>query len=320
MPEHPDELLLLYLEDALTPVQKATLEDHLSRCKECSSELVGLRRMIATLKENKEAFCPESAEIVRFVEQGDDPDGLISKHLQGCPACSAVAEACRSAGAGERMPDRLWISLQTRLPVRAEGRSPHSQETRWVFFQLLRWWMRVPAIAAGAALAAVLLVVFLYPREYVAPNVGLSSIAWEGIPKPKVFQPRAAFILAFKGVPASPAQDLTDAVYRDLKPDMDLSTRFDIVPPAEIKRAVKAGRIVVDPAAMPETLESLREGLNVAAVAIITLEPAQTQYDVRVELFDSATGALLKEKTESGVSNSDLPERVRAMVFQMLLS
>ena len=56
---HPDDLLLPYVEGLLTPTEKHMVENHLGACVECSSEVSRLRETIALLAVHRDAFCPD---------------------------------------------------------------------------------------------------------------------------------------------------------------------------------------------------------------------------------------------------------------------
>ncbi len=228
--EHPDELLLPYLEGMLSLEQKLDLDRHLSGCERCSSELRELDRITAALRENRLAFCPDSTEIIQFSESGHDPDGRISRHLKACPTCLAFAEACRAETSPETMSPELWERVQQRLGTKSSPRVGDTEETPPGFAERFRNWFRVPAFAAGAVAAAILLVVVLYPRDFTVPDVGLSSVTWEGVPKPKAIRDRAAFVVTFKGTCPALAQKRIDEIFQALKPDMELSERFDVIP------------------------------------------------------------------------------------------
>jgi hypothetical protein len=316
--EHPDELLLPYLEDMLSPEQKLDLERHLKGCERCSSELHELDRITAALRKNKLVFCPDSTEIIQFSESGHDPDGRVSRHLKACPTCLAFAEASRPETSSETMSPELWERLQKRLGTRGTTRVPELKETSPGFAERFRNWFRVPAFAAGAVAAAILLVVVLYPRDFTIPNMGLSSVTWEGAPKPKAIRDRAAFLVTFKGLAQPLSQKRIDEIYQGLKPDMGLSERFEVISPSELRAAAKSGEVLLDPKQLKETVESLNKKLNVSRVAMITLEPSNGKYSVKVELWDAATGSSLNQKTESAIPENLLPEKIREIVFNIM--
>jgi len=317
-PEHPDALLLPYVEDMVTPVEKADVEKHLSKCGECASRVEELRETIAALRQNKEAFCPEPWELHDFAQSGADPHGAISTHVEDCPLCSKALSAWKSAVPEEQMPAELWSQLRERLPQSPPKRILAPVPRRWQIFlcDLARFW-KAPAMAAGVAVAALLVVVILYPRDMTQPMIGLSSVKWEGIPKPKSVQKNAAFVIFFKDFKDPVPQKQIDSLYEALKPSMELNERYGIVSPAEISEAVKSGEVSSrDRSAM---VTGLRKNLNVSRVLVISVFPSGEKLAASVELIDTASSRTLQRKTEEKVEQSELAARVRSDVFSMLL-
>ncbi|MBI5250015.1 MAG: zf-HC2 domain-containing protein [Desulfomonile tiedjei] len=315
---HPDELLLPYIEDSLNPEQRLDVDRHLSSCERCSSEIRELGRITSALRENKQAFCPDSSEVHQFAETGHDPENRISRHLKTCPNCLALAEALGTEQLPHSMPADLWERVQERLGIVETPRVSESVETAPSFAERLQQWFRIPTFAAGAVAAAILLVVILYPRDFTVPGVGLSSVTWEGVSKPKALLPRAAFIITFKDFTEPLPQKSVDEIYRALKPDMELSERFMVISPAELRTAAKSGDILLDPLRIGETVESLNKKLNVSRVAVLTLEASDGKFSVKVELMDAATGTSLGQRRESAIPDNQLPEKIREMVSSMM--
>jgi hypothetical protein len=316
--QHPDELLLAYLENELAPEQKLEIDQHVSHCERCSSEIEKLVKITAALKSNKEAFCPDSSEIYQYIRTGDTQEGRISRHLEACPTCFAFAEALRTEASPETMPQAVWKQLQERFEIKDVQHRAVPVQTEPGFAERLRDWFRLPMLTAGAVAATILLVVVLYPREFTIPNVGLSTVTWEGVPKPKAIRTRAAFLVTFKDIREPLPQKQIDEIYRALKPDMDLSQKFEIIPPAELRTAAKSGDVVINSQRIRETAESLHKKLDISRVAVITLEPSDGKYSANVQLMDAASGAALNQKTESAVPETQLPERIREMVLGLM--
>lgn len=316
--EHPDELLLAYLEDALSPEQKLQVDRHVSSCERCSSELQELGGITAALKNNRQVFCPDSSVIHEFVETGRDPEGAVSTHVKVCPTCFALAEALRTEPASEKMPTQLWERVQDRLGATNATPISPPDESAPGLVERFRQWLSIPTFAAGAVAAAILLVVIFYPRDVTVPGMGLSSVTWEGVPKPKAVLPRAAFIMTFKGQTEPLRQARVDDIYRALKPDMELSERFQVISPAEIRAAAKSGDVLLDPQRPRETVESLNKKLNVSRVAVLLVEPSDGKFTVKIELMDASSGAVLNQRLESAIPDNQLPEKIREMAFGMI--
>jgi hypothetical protein len=316
--EHPDALLLPYVEDTITSADKADVEEHLRTCDQCALRAQELREAIAALRQNKQAFCPEPWELYDFAQSGDDPHGVISVHVENCPLCSEDLRAWKMALPEEPMPAELWNRLSERLP-RSVPRQVLPRTPRWgeIFLQnLVRWW-KAPAMAVGVAAAVLVLVVTFYPRDTTQPMIALSSLSWEGIPKPKSIHENAAFVVFFKDFKDPVPQKQIDSLYEALKPSMDLNERYGIVPPAEVSEAVKSGQVPSNNSAA--MIEGLRKNLNVSRVLIVTVFPSADKLSARIEFIDTNSGKTLQTKTEEKIEQSELPARVRSDAFSMLL-
>ena len=316
--EHPDTLLLPYVEDMVTPAEKADVEKHLSTCDQCALRAEELREAIAALKQNKQAFCPEPWELHDFAQSGDDPHGVISLHVENCPLCSEDLRAWKMALPEEPMPAELWNRLRERRPGPAPRKVlPRTPQWGHIFLQnLVRWW-KAPAMAAGVAAAVLLLVVIFYPRDMTQPMIGLSSVSWEGIPKPKSLQETAAFVVFLKDFKDPVPQRQIDSLYEALKPSMELNERYGIVSPAEISEAIRGGE--VSSHVGTAMIDGLRKNLNVSRVLVITVFPSADKLAARIECIDTISGKTLQTKTEENMSLSELAARVRSDAFGMLL-
>jgi hypothetical protein len=311
--EHPDELLLLYVENMLAPDEKTGIEAHLSECEECSSRAGALRGTIAALKDAPEIFCPEPWEIYEFVKNGK-PEGTVLRHLGMCNSCRAEATQYETASA-ERMPAQLWNSIKGSVPSVSE--KPRTEEkATFCFIERLHQWFKSPAIAVGTAVAAILVVLVLYPRQPIEPGVGLSSVTWETALKPKTFQ-KAAVLLMLKNMKPPMSQTRIDSIYESLTPDMDVSARFGLVSPAVLSAAIKNREI--DAAGEKNLLSGLHSKFNVSLAFLIDISRRGDAFDVRVNVMDAGSGKTLQTAMFKDVPDSRLSEQVREAVKDLLL-
>jgi|GEM_PF-7068990 len=172
-------------------------------------------------------------------------------------------------------------------------------------------------MAVGVAAAFLVLVVTFYPRDMTQPMIALSSVSWEGIPKPKSIQKNAAFVVFFKDFKDPVRQKQIDSLYEALKPSMELNERYGIVSPAEISEAVKSGQVLSNNSTA--MIEGLRKNLNVSRALIITVFPSADKLAARIEFIDTISGKTLQMKTEERIEQSELPARVRSYALGMLL-
>jgi hypothetical protein len=305
--QHPDDLLLPYVEDMITPAEKAGIEEHLSTCRDCASRVEELRETIAALRENKRAFCPELWELHDFARSGDDPHGVISTHVENCPFCSEELSAWKSATIEERMPAELWSELKTRLP-KSSPKQIITSAPGWLHIfldNLVRFW-KAPAMAAGAVAAVLLLVVIFY------------QFPWEPIsPIPKSLPQKTAFVVLFKDFKEPALQKQIESVSEALGASSDLKDRYTIVSPKETSELIESGKVSShDRSAM---IDGLKRNLNVSRVLIIAVFPAADEFAFRVELIDTIDGKTLQTKTDERIARDRLAERVHSDVLNMLL-
>jgi anti-sigma-K factor RskA len=304
--EHPEALLLPYVEDIIGPSEKAGVEEHLSGCRECTSRVQELRQTIADLKQNKEAFCPELWELHEFAQSGKDPHGDISAHAENCPLCSEDLSAWKTA-AVEETPPELWSRLKEQLPGEAREQIP-SERPSWsqmVLEKLAQFW-KAPTIAAGAV-AAVLLVVVIFYSQAPEPMV----------PRPKSLPQKTAFVVLFENFKAPALQTQIESVYEALSASPELKDRYSLVSPAETSKVIESGKAPSDNRSA--MIEGLRKHLNVSRVLAVTVFPSGDKFAVRVELIDTVRGKTLQTKTDERIERNELAARVRSDVRSMLL-
>jgi len=317
--QHPDDLLLPYLEGMLSHDQSAAVEQHLAACADCSAQVLLLRELLENLRLHREAFCPEPWQIFELVHYGRDPAGSVAAHVEECEICAPLAQAFAAAPARESMPPKLWAQVSDRLAAAAHD-APTETRQPWWNLERFREWFRAPAWAIGAATVAVLLVVILYPREIPQQMIAMSSVSWENVAKPKAFHPeaqRAAIILALRDFPASLSKTRVDALYTAVAPSMEVYERYRVVPPASVSEAVRKGAI--DPSDRNTMLSGLREGMGVALAVFVTVRSRAEVTSIEAELVDTKNGDVIKKIAEPSVADKDLESGIRKAVLNLLL-
>lgn len=341
--EHPKDLLLPYLEGSLSPADKARVLSHIQTCADCSTELKDLEEIGSVLKLNKEeAFCPEPWELCEFVQTGKDPTGRFSKHLARCDFCREEADACRILPERDVMPQELWERGKDLLARPVLSQKP--REARHRLTGLSDWissLLNVPVLAMAAA-AAVLVIVVLYQGKPLVPSpqttpgpavsakakrvIALSSVKWDrddGIelmsPVPAVPQPvtepgqikkrRIAMLIFFENLPYPFKQERIDRLYEAIRPTAAVNERFSVLTPDELKEAINKGQIKTGE--KDEILKGLQDKLKVSDAIFITIAAKSDRFDVESELLDAKSGDRVKEKTKTGVRDSQLPLKVR---------
>lgn len=311
--QHPDALLLLYAEGLLPADEERSVEEHVNQCAQCSSDVEWLRRITAALKDNKRAFCPEARDLWESALHGRAPEGVLKEHVSNCPWCSRELEAYQRQR-DEVMPEALWQQVKERLPESAkrDPRPDSPETTSWGLQELVSRWFKIPALAA-AAVAAVVLVFVFYPTDTTGPFIGMSSVSWENAPRPKagpaLSRERAAFLLVFNDPRKVFSQKEIDTLYQALAPSMELSERWQILTPAEVASALREQSS--RPSYGQESILRLLRALKVDRVAVVTVTPSAAAFSVRGQLLDGRSGHTLKASKDEVVSQEGLADRIR---------
>jgi len=319
-PEHTEDLLLSYVEGLLEPEDHTRVTQHLLRCPRCSTEVDGLKETISILKKTRPGFCPAPWQVFEFLHYGHDPDSVIASHLHDCPSCARMAATLSAHAPAEEMPSDLLNKITVRLQHPEQATGPlHRWRSGLVegFSRLFR----VPALAAGAVAAAVLLVVILYPHEMPQSVVALSSVTWDGTPRPKSFdqsRKRVAILVALKGFDSPMTQQRIDSFYESLAPTMELYERFSVISPGVIRETVSKGWARAQDRS--DLLAGIKGSLDVSEVVFVTVEAGTEGASVVTELIDTTLGIIMAQGTLKGVSDADLERTIRQSAFSMLLA
>ncbi len=324
--EHPESLLLSYLEDSLAPEDRAAVQSHIETCADCSAKLDGVSRMIANLKTNQEAFCPAPWVLYDFICSGEDPTGEVVKHIEKCPSCREEAEACKPLPPNETVPAELWAKGKDLIPKKSMYRKPvEPSEQLSGLLSRLTSMFNIPVMAVATATAVFLIVVF-YPHGTTGPVMGLSSVSWDRTgddnklmsPVKRTFRigpgdraserPRVATIIFFDDPNPPFKQEQIDLFYRVLKPTSALSARFDFLTPKRVKDVISKGAIKTD--SRNDIIKGLHEKLGVSRAIFLTIASKGDRFDVESELIETATGNTVRKKTRKGVSTALIPSRI----------
>ena len=318
--EHPNDLLLPYVEGLLDPTEKEMVEDHLKACALCAAEVEQLRETIALLGAHRDAFCPEDWELYEHVHYGTDPDGLISRHVQHCQSCRQIVEELSAQISPEQMPDRLWDSIRQQAPFESRMPLPAQLDSESFLDRVSRMF-RFPAIAVGVATAAVLGFVLLRTPDMPQSVVALSSVAWEKAPKPKALHAsdkNAAIILVLKDFDPPWPKERIDRLYEALVPPVEVYDRFRILSPAAIKESL--GRSGLKARETGSVVAALAKGLSLTTVVVVTVTARGQAASVQVDVIDTSSGRLTMQKAAAYVPGGNLDSTARQLTLDALLS
>jgi hypothetical protein len=127
-----------------------------------------------------------------------------------------------------------------------------------------------------------------------------------------------AVLIYFKGVKGPVDQQLIDSAYHAADPTCAVMTRFDLLTPEELKAGVERG--LIGTKTTQETLDGLREQLNVNEALIVTISVKGTLFDVETKLSDLNSGTSLGSASVTDVARADLTEATRRSVLDLLSS
>ena len=318
--QHPDKLLLPYLENILSLDEKLMVEEHLQSCPECSQAAERLRLTIELLARTREAFCPELWELYAFVHYHQDDRGSIAAHVNECPSCRETCDQWRHGVLSNDMPQELHQRLKERLQGKLI-RPPESQGLLTGLSERLSRLLRVPSIAGAAVAVAALVLIWFWPHEIPQEIMAPSTVTWEGVSRPKAFQSdrkRIAIIICLKGFPSSLSQREMDSLYRAVAPDMTMLEQFDFVTPAAITDAVQ--RLAPPPRDTGDVLTILRGQLGVSQAIVMTVQPAAEGFKIDSRMIDLASNQTMGSQIGNVHKKSDLEPKIRSIVQSFLSS
>lgn len=327
---HLRELQLPYLEGRLTPDDESKLLAHLKTCSHCTEEIEELKSWIETLSNNKQVMCPKPWEILESL-RGNDPQGEIALHLKECRTCHREAEILKAELIETEVSDILWNQLRQNL--QKDVRQPD----RFIFGQWLSEFrekvlpiFRTPALAIGAAAAALLVVVIFWPFKTEQSVIALSSVKWtkpkeihsmgepgqfpkQGFEKPKE---RLATVLSLNGFGEPLPTEKIDSLYQVLRPSRAINEHFDAVSPIILQKAVEEGKLRLDNRNI--LLQDLHDKLGIPQTLFITITKHWNRFEIEGELIETATGSVNRRMQVSNVAEAELLSSLRIAARSVL--
>jgi anti-sigma factor RsiW len=343
--EHPRDLLPIYVEGELAEKDRAAVENHLEQCLECSKELDALKQMVDVFRNDKSVFCPDPWELYEFIERGNDPEGKLAGHLEQCPLCCAEVADYRQTTIQKTLPAEIKNELKKVFPTPA----PRGISTEIKSFAGAKDWLssifRTPVLAFGTAIAAILVVILLYPRGTVPTFIGVSSENWEqttfrAIPKSlfseaharketaetassvgrrtskssffEAPKPRVVSVILFQGLNKPLPQSIVNSLYEQLRPDSELEKNFQFSAPAELKQFLDK---VADRHLSPtQVLSEFYKEYSINFALIENVKADKDKFGLRSQVIDTQNGQILAESVQEGLSGAELDSRVNDSV------
>lgn len=325
--DHPEDLLLPYLEDRLSREDRAMVEEHVSKCSDCTRELHSLDEILRPLKAHKEAICPERWQLYDFAETGDDPTGKLAGHLEKCPLCQEDFGAYKSLCEKTAMPLRVHEAFEKHF--RQADKTELEPGSKISLLSLLERFLelfRIPTMALGAVAAAILVVVLVYPRGDIQPFIGLSSATWgqtedEMTPKSSVARqtkPKVGMVISFKDFKKTWPKEKIDSLYQAVQPTPQMYERFDFVPPARWKDAI--GKLGFKSDDRKEMLEKLRQEFDVKVAIFVEIISEGDSYRIESRSLDTKDGTIIRSRTDEASSQEQIQSKIQDAASFLLAS
>jgi anti-sigma factor RsiW len=326
--EHPENLLLRYVENDLKPEERSAVEQHMKDCSKCAESVRTLEGVTRRLRDNAEdVICPEASHLYEFVRTGTDPVGKMARHLAHCTFCREEVSIYRDALAAslsQPVPQYIRETFEQNYPAPKE-RTWLEQETLWSKLQeRLRSFFRQPVLVLGTAFVVVLMMAVLYPREGTEPLVALSGVTWGETGRkwttmnisPEQGKPRVAVAILLKGFKEQLPQERVDELYNSLEPSPELKKRFEFINPAQLQTLATTDQSrTVRSEGLPEHLS---RKIGPIKVVMITVSPELGGFSIESRLVDSETGKILAQALDKQVSPPDLSSKLRQSAFALL--
>lgn len=322
---HPQSLLLPYVEEELDAESRSAVERHVQTCGSCAGDLQELGEIIGALKKHKDAFCPEPWQLFELAESGHDPTSELAGHVDQCPLCRQELAMCRI----REVPAGLHAKIQEACEQQFAGRAKEKRAVQWKemasdFLDGISFLLRPRMMPVFATAAAILLVVFIYPRDALEPMMRLSSVTWDqqtpGLVPKAIFtgkpKPRLAMVLFFAGFKEPVPQAKVDSLYGALKPSQVAKQDFEIVSPASVQEAIGAKNVTG--ANKKEIAETLRTNLKITRMIAVTVLSKKEGFDLDGEMIEAETGATTGKSMARGVKAADLESKLGESVLTLM--
>ncbi|MGC8659998.1 MAG: zf-HC2 domain-containing protein [Desulfomonilaceae bacterium] len=310
--DHPKDLLLGYLEGELPERDRLMVNAHIAHCEECALELESLSRFVETLKTEKHVFCPEPWELYEFIEDGQDPEGKLAKHLEKCPTCSAEITEYKKSSCQTILPSTLKGILRCQFSTTSHSATTNrSRGFSWIFERVLSIF-KVPVFAVGTAVVAVLLAIILYPHGSPESFIGLSDVNWiheANIGTPKslfsdIPKPKLAIVVIFKGFNKPLPQATIDSLYEALEPKSVVLDRFQLVPPVDLRECLEKMRILKDKPF--QALDAFYKESSISFALVVSITANGEKFQAQSQVLDIRNGQSLAESVRSNLSTTEL--------------
>jgi anti-sigma factor RsiW len=314
------------------------LEEHLKQCSSCSHELEMLRKLDGAIRDLRDQLayllspCPDPDGLFKFaLGEGVAPD--VESHIALCPDCAEQVSLIKELVQEDLEQEKATPTPRAKERIRdavlreyGSGRQPFLQGAV-DFLVALKQYFHVPSLAAGAAVAAVLLLLVMPQKpEKAALHPALSNVGWKASssqavkeltqhqrllsPERKV----ALVMLLPSEVRLSQAQ--IDKIYEEVDISARLAGQYELVSPAVMKRVFQNVGSFESTSAVAKYTAG-RTGANY----ILTFEilPSGSSYSLKGTLFREGQATETGSIFQSGLALSGIPSRITSMAAELIL-
>lgn len=339
---HPNDLLPSYLEGSLSADEQDVVRRHIQQCQECSTELDSLAPVLKILSTEKEVFCPEPLALYEFIENGFDPDGTVASHVDRCALCRSEVAFYKEGPKRDLLPSQIKEALNRAYPKTSIARDSGFKKVLARIRDRLSSLSGFRGFALGAALAAILAVVLIYPQGSDNTFIGVSGVDWEddipvaksvlsesgsdkknaaegiadsilrkktqGSPDPGMVNPKVAAVVLFNGFKKPFPESIVADLYEALRPDHKLNKQFVFIPPLQLKNFLD--KLRDENLSSTKALTKFYKESSITFALVLNVENQEGKFGLKTAVIDARNGKILVESFKNDIPGTELASAV----------
>jgi hypothetical protein len=127
-----------------------------------------------------------------------------------------------------------------------------------------------------------------------------------------VQRPKAAVVLIFEDSKVAFPKKTIDEIYKALEPDIQISEKYDLITPAEVKEAVETSEVPTD-AQLPAVLS---EKLGVSDLVTVKID---REGKADITLMNTKSGQIAGRQNMGKITSADAPAVIKESARKLLL-
>jgi hypothetical protein len=338
--EDMSERLMMALWPEQFPDEQPSIQGHLRDCPKCREELEMLRKFDTFIKEHKNELasavsdCPASGALVEFA-LGEKLDQAIEGHLECCEECRKQVRLVQHLTQHDLSAvDEAALSLEERILIRKAVSAEYGEEEKAAPSSLRRYLdklkanFNVPSLALGAVTAAVLLIFLLPQAPKEAPfHLVLSEVVWslagetinkgDGLFQRPLKPGKKVAVVIVVDAPDLLAQADTDDLYRALDMSNELGDGYELLSPAETKKALDDSRQKIDE--LSDLAEQVFGKTDADYVLAFRISRSGSMNALTGSLVRRGREDQVESLSHTGLSRERLPKRIKWIGTELLL-